>query len=172
MKEQVSRKLWWLSVGLTVLLTVVLTLIDQPLHTEAAPLGIVSFELAGNQLQAQNIIASWTGLKAVYAGFSLGIDYLYLLCYSSCFALTALLLAVRRDGKWRKAGLIVATMMPLVALCDALENYCLWQMLSDAPSQELAAIAFLSASFKFVGILIAIVYILICLSWKRQQIQP
>jgi hypothetical protein len=43
----------------TLALTAVLQVIGRPLQTAAAPLGIVSFELAGTLAAAQAMLASW-----------------------------------------------------------------------------------------------------------------
>ncbi|MDP3938069.1 MAG: hypothetical protein Q8R92_08020, partial [Deltaproteobacteria bacterium] len=44
---------------LTLVLIAVMSAFDLPLRTEAAPQGIVSFELAGSAARAGEILASW-----------------------------------------------------------------------------------------------------------------
>ena len=56
--------------------------VDAPLKTPAAPQGIVSYEFAGTTTAAQRILDSWDAGAKVYAGFSLGLDYLYMPAYA------------------------------------------------------------------------------------------
>ena len=61
--------------ALTLVLMLVLLRIDAPLQTDAAPMGIVSYELAGSVDGAQRILDSWDPTARLYAAFSLGLDY-------------------------------------------------------------------------------------------------
>jgi hypothetical protein len=58
-----------------------------PLKTDAAPSGIVSFELAGTLPVAQGILASWDATARVYAGLNLGLDFLFIAAYATCIGL-------------------------------------------------------------------------------------
>jgi hypothetical protein len=53
--------------------------LDQTLITDAAPSGIVSFELAGNIKQAKQILEDWGPEGRIYAVLSLGLDFLFLI---------------------------------------------------------------------------------------------
>ena len=80
--EKGSKKLLLLSGILTVSLLIIISIVDQPLKTEYAPNGIISFELAKNFETAKNIVSSWKGKPELFAAFSLGIDFLFLVAYS------------------------------------------------------------------------------------------
>ena len=74
--------LWPALLALTIVLTVALQAVNAPLKTPAAPQGIVSYEFAGTTAAAQSILDSWDAGAKVYAGFSLGLDYLYMPTYA------------------------------------------------------------------------------------------
>ena len=67
-----------LSLTLCLVLLMVMQALDGPLKTEAAPHGIISYELAKTPSVAQRILASWSQDAKIHAAFSLGIDYLFL----------------------------------------------------------------------------------------------
>ena len=79
--------------ALTLVVMVSLNALGRPLNTDAAPLGIVSFELAGELSLARSMVESWGHTGQVYASLSLGLDYLFLVTYSSCIALGCVLVA-------------------------------------------------------------------------------
>ena len=62
----------WTVLALVVMAS--LQVLGGPLKTEAAPMGIVSFELAGEISRAQSMIESWGQQGQVYAGLNLGLD--------------------------------------------------------------------------------------------------
>ena len=135
----------------------VLRSVDEPLRTAAAPSGIVSFEFAASVEGARAILASWDGAARVHAAFSLGIDFLYLVLYSTTIALACLWaadgLAARRwplahAGTWFAWGQWVA------ALLDTVENTALWLLLVGpvlAPWPRIAAIC-AAPKFALVGV--------------------
>ena len=73
--------------ALTLILSIVLQAVDAPLKTTAAPQGIVSYELAGNVVEAQRILDSWNPTARLYAAFSLGLDTLYMPAYAIAIGL-------------------------------------------------------------------------------------
>ncbi len=70
-----------LSVAITLAVMAGLMVLDRPLKTEAAPHGMVSFELVGDLCLARKMVESWGQTGRVYAGLSLGLDYLFLVAY-------------------------------------------------------------------------------------------
>jgi hypothetical protein len=84
---------------LTLVLFAVFRALDQSLQTDAAPNGIISFELAGNALTARSIPDSWKEISMLLsatgepdpdfvnvaysiAAFGLGLDYLFMPVYA------------------------------------------------------------------------------------------
>ncbi len=157
------KRLFWLFLALTLLTTAVLQIIDGALQTTAAPQGIVSYELAGNAATAGNILASWDAAARLHAAFSLGFDFLYMLAYTVTLALAALWLADDFSGLSRHIGILLAWGAGIAGVADAMENYFLWRMLINGPSDAAAMIAHGAALIKFTLILLAFFYFIIAL---------
>lgn len=172
---------------LTVILFAVFRILDQPLRTDAAPNGIVSFELARTPQQARTIVDVWDGrttiytegensnaittppgepfvyneLPIIYAAFGLGIDYLFMPAYSLALAF-GILLAMQKHTGWIKSmGAVAGYGVFAAALFDAVENLALLQVLSGAYESSYPAIAAFCASIKFglliFGLVVAII---------------
>ena len=117
-------RLFFTSLGLTVILFAVFGVLDQPLRTGAAPNGIVSFELAGSPQMARLITDSrkktsllpggnagqpnpeLVNMPYVFAAFGLGFDYLFMPLYASALAFGALLAAHRHRNWIRSLGAV------------------------------------------------------------------
>lgn len=122
---------------------------------------IVDFELAGSVLNAQNILQAWNETDRIRAGFSLGIDFLYMPLYSTTIALACVLAAsVLANKGWRLSGMLLAWGLWLAALSDAIENLALIIILlgnNVAPWPQLAR---LCATLKFGLILAGLLYVI------------
>ncbi len=143
---------------LLVFSTALIAFLNVPLETEAAPLGIVSFELAGTPYTALAILLEWQSKSVVgHATLLQLVDFLYLLIYGAFFSMLALWVGRRLgDSTWSLRAAWAAT---LAAGFDILENgvllFELVRMSSPAPYPQLA-MAF--ALLKFVLIGFAAVY--------------
>jgi hypothetical protein len=158
--------LFWLSLVLTVTVMAAMNLLGAPLQTAVAPAGIVSFELAGNVSTAQAILDSWDDVAKISAGFNLGLDYLFLMLYSTTIALAILWLAdsLKLTGlAWTLAGWL-AWAQWLAAALDAVENGALLAMLVGEVSMPWPQVAFWTASAKFMLIALGLVYVLAALA--------
>lgn len=145
-----------------VLTLVVSLLMRGPLQTSAAPAGIVSFELAGSETQARAILAAWDAQARSFAEYSLRLDFLFLVGYSTTLGLACLWAdsVIRARGLPLQFGLPLAWAMWLAALFDALENIALLVVLHGQPQSPWPQIAHWSAIQKFTLILIGLVYVL------------
>ncbi len=106
--------------------------VGRPLQTAAAPQGIVSYELAGDPATTQAILDSWGPNARVHAGFSLGLDTLFMPLYAATIALSCLWGAgAFRRRRWPLVALgrPLAWGVWLAALCDVVENIALWRLL-------------------------------------------
>jgi hypothetical protein len=156
--------LWWALLALTILLTVVLQAVDAPLKTPAAPQGIVSYEFAGTTAAAQSILDSWDAGAKVHAGFSLGLDYLYMPAYALTIGLACVWAARVLGGRRRwlgSLGRVLAFGLGLAALLDAAENYALTTMLFSAAADPWPTVARGCATGKFALIIAGVVYVLV-----------
>ena len=150
--------------ALTIVLTVVLQAVNAPLKTPAAPQGIVSYEFAGTTAAAQSILDSWDAGAKVHAGFSLGLDYLYMPAYALTIGLACAWAARVLGGRRRwlgSLGRVLAFGLGLAALLDAAENYALTTMLFSAAADPWPAVARWCATGKFALIIAGLVYVLV-----------
>ena len=127
----------------------------------AQPYNIVDFELAGNVAKSQAMVDAWSPIDRIHAGFSLGIDYLFMPLYSTTIALALVWAASKlRAGPLRSIGLWLAWGLWLAALFDATENVALAVILFNLsaidPWPQLAAIC---ATIKFGLIAIGLIYL-------------
>ena len=141
---------------------VVMNIIAAPLETESAPYGIVSFELAGSAARAEQITGSWDETMRLQAAFSLGLDYLFLIIYSSTIGLACIMAAaVLQIRHWPLVALGVALAwgLWLAAILDAVENAGLAMILFGGDAPLWAPIARWCAVFKFGLIFAGICYL-------------
>lgn len=164
--------LFALSIGLMLALNAV----GLPLISEAAPLGIVSFELAGDLSTARAMLGSWGESARVAAGLSLGLDYLFLVAYSTSLALGCALVARRLD---RRFGSLAALGAPLAwaqlaaAPLDAVENVALIRLLVGSEAPIWPVVALWCALPKFGLVAAGLLYVLVGLAlWRAAREDP
>ena len=151
--------------GLTLVVWFALIFLDGPLRNDTAPLGMVSFELAGiSGTAALDIIRSWSHQQQLCAAASLGLDYLFLVLYPIVLSNACQNLAPSTTD--RTVGFRIARLLLLCCPLDALENACLLKMLLDeknaAETSDLyAGLACGFAVPKFIILLIGIGYIFV-----------
>lgn len=157
------NSLFWVSFAATMMVMVVMGIIGEPLVTPQAPLGIVSFELAGTPSQVGLILDSWDGRAKQYAAFGLGLDYLYLLAYSTAVGLGCLLAGVAiRSAAWPLASLGIPLTWGVwtAAVFDAIENLGLTLiLLAGITANTWPAIVRLCALLKFGLLFLGLVYV-------------
>ncbi len=137
-----------------------LTALGAPLHTDAAPNGIVSFEFARSAAGARAILDSWDAPAREAAMLVQGVDFLYLLAYPAAFSLAAVLLGRRLGGTWQRASVPLAWAMWLAAPLDAVENLALIEQLRSGPSDGAAHLAWACAIPKFGLVFALTVFVL------------
>jgi len=99
MSRSTRRLVLWISSIGTAVMFLTIWLVGRPLITPAAPLGIVSFELAGEPFIVRSILGGWGQSGQIRAGFSLGLDSLFLICYS-----TLLVAGCTWTAEWIRIG--------------------------------------------------------------------
>ena len=140
--------------ALLVFSTALMAFVDIPLQGEAAPWGIVSFELAGTPHRALAILLEWQSKSALgHAKLSLIIDFVYLLIYGVFFSMLGVWVGKRLDEEtWSTRAAWAAT---IAAGLDVLENGVLLfevaRVTSPAPYPQLA-LAFAGAKFVLLGL--------------------
>ena len=164
------RHTLWRPVFLTLLALTALTgaalrLLDRALTSAGVPNGIVTFELAGSQERAQEILSIWEGANVLrHSALSLGLDFLFLSLYAGTLGLAALLAGriLRRRSKWWWIGAVASAWAVVsAAALDVVENSALIRILLGASGEMWPAIALWAAVPKFAlvtgGLLFAVV---------------
>ena len=161
---QAQKVAFWPLLVFALLMMAAQQSLGAPLKTEAAPSGIVSFELAGSLAGTQAMLESWGPAGRVYAGLSLGTDYVFLLAYSSAIALGCVLAArsFSRRVSWLAAlGPVLAWAVLGAALLDAVENWALIQVLLGTQQAVWPALARICAIPKFLIVGLGLLYVLL-----------
>lgn len=149
--------------GLTLALTAALGWVDIPLRTASSPNGIVSFEVAGDVATAGRMLAAWDERARIHAGFSLGLDFLYLVVYSTTLAFACVWAGTVFRGRGSRLAELAAPLawaQWLAALSDASENTALLLILRGAVVEPWPAIARWCATTKFAFIIAGLFYAL------------
>lgn len=134
--------------------------VDQPLKTPQAPLGIISLQLAGTTPAARLIIRNWDSKQRLNAAFGLGLDVLFFLVYAAWLYMGCRWAAER----WTVAGSAYGKLLSILSVCpilaallDGVEDVILlWFLQSDGRS-PFYPIAYGCAVLKFLMIISAVV---------------
>jgi len=154
---------------LTLVIFAVFRGLDQPLHTEAAPGGIVSFELARTPENANLILESWNGRAELFAAFGLGFDYLFMPLYALALSLGILLVIERHSGGFALLGALLGWGALIAPLFDATENFALLKLLLNNSFSPWPEIAFWCATLKFSLLALGLLYALIGWMWPKAR---
>lgn len=144
------KTLFYTFFALTILIFGVFRLLDQPLRTDSAPSGIVSFELAGQVESAQTMIDSWDAEAYLFAAFGLGFDYLFMPAYALALSLGLLLAINGRKNRYSAFAAWMGWGVLAAPLFDAVENYALWRELIGPVVVPFPQIAAFCATVKFI----------------------
>jgi len=154
LKEENRRAAFWVLLVATLVVFAAISALDGPLHTPAAPNGIVSYELAGSPAAAEAVLASWDARARVFAGLSLGVDYLFMVLYALTIGLGCLLVGEGLGGWAVRAARWLAWAQILAAGLDAVENWALirWLLGSRVTVWPRLAAGCATVKFALVGL--------------------
>lgn len=122
---------------------------------------IVKFELAGNTLKVQEILRAWDEASQVRAAFSLGLDFLYLVIYSTTVSLACIWATkvFQAHGlPLGSAGILLVWGQWLAALLDAIENVALVTILFGFVRDPWPQVAKWCAIPKFGLVILGLLY--------------
>jgi len=159
--DKQQRTVFLCAALLTMILMAAIHWTNAPLQTPAAPLGMISLQLAGTLPAAQQILASWDSRAQRAAALNLGIDYPYMVAYAATLSLACVLLARRFRGCRRAAllGIWLSWGMLVALLLDAVENGLLICLLLGDLREVWPVLALWCAVPKFGLVLAALLYL-------------
>ncbi len=156
-------RVFWPLLALTVFIMLVFGVTGTPLNTEAAPYGVISFEVAGSVAHAEQILASWDAAARERAAFGLGLDFLFIPVYALTISLGCVMASdVLRRHAWPLASPSVVLIWGvfLAALLDVIENIALTIIMFGLVSSPWPQVAQWCAVPKFGLLFVGLVYAL------------
>jgi len=159
-----------LSLLVSLILFIALLVINEPLQTNVAPKGIVSFEMAGTQDHAAEILASWDNDGISSARASLWLDFAFAAAYVATLLLLTRYLSRDRPGvRERTVSRWVRGLFIAAGASDVVENILLLNNL-DSPSDSLSMAATLFALAKFTGLILGLAGLVILRAARRHPL--
>jgi len=150
MRRELTKKLCWLGLVLTLATLGALIAIDLHLRNPVSPQGIVSFELCAYTGSCRAIVEAWGPVGQIWAALSLGLDYLFMFLYPATIFLALALVVVHVPERLKMLTTGAALAVWGAGAADALENYCLAQMLVNPAAGGYAWPAAIFATIKFI----------------------
>ena len=158
-----EQKLTFTLLYMLIIGIIVMAYFDSKLITEVAPHGMFSFEQAGSPEKSKEIINSWSNMDRVFAGLSLGFDFLFLLVYT---LFISLLTHKVNEQLWvgkpaYRIGSVLIWSMFITAIFDGVENVALIKLLIGNYNEYWSWVAYSFSLAKFILIGISLVYLII-----------
>lgn len=123
--------------------------------------GIVGLEVAGTVAAATEVMAEWDQRDVIHAAFGVGLDYLFLLAYSSTIALACVWGRRVFHHAWLiTLGGVLAWAAWVGAALDAIENVALLDMIRGPVASPAPQIAATCAYVKFLLVYAGVLYAL------------
>ncbi len=168
--QKECQRILWLLVALSALIMLVFGFTGMPLNTDAAPYGIVSFEIAGSVARAEQILNSWNAPARERAVFSLGLDFLFIPVYVGAVILGIHRAADKIQGHLKTWRSWLTWALLLAGLLDIIENIALLTILFISPIEPLPLIVKFCALPKFAFILTGVIYALFGTVFSKENI--
>jgi hypothetical protein len=134
-----------------------------PLINDAAPWGLLSYELGGSVDEIKTVLDSWHDGHRIRAGFALGFDFLFMLSLTNFLALAA----VHAADRVRSKSLELSRVGPMLAwgqwIAGALwiaQNLLLFTMLTGPVTTPRPEIVFWCGAVKFSLLGLGLAYVL------------
>lgn len=153
-------------------LWLVLIALNQPLHTSAAPQGMISLQLAGTADQTRAILASWHDGQLAQARLSLWIDFLFIVVYlATALQLTRHFTRDRPGVRERMVARWVRVLFILAGTSNIAENIALLNNLNP-PSDTMSLSATVLALVKFTGLMLGMAGLVVIRASRRRPLTP
>lgn len=155
--ERLRKSSFYFFFAFTLLIFGIFMGLDVPLQTDAAPGGMVSFELAFRADLSQGMVDSWNPEAKLAAAFGLGFDYLFMPVYSLALALGLLLARSDKRAFYFSFVNFMGWGAFAAALFDAVENFALWHILTQGTQTPYPQLAAVCATLKFTLLIVGLV---------------
>lgn len=155
---------------LSLVFLILLLLINQKLHTEAAPRGMISLQMAATAEQAGFIIASWGEPGRFWARLLLWLDLSFVAVYlSTILMLHRYLLKDRPGVRERQVGAWIKALFVTAGLSDVVENVLLLNNL-QTPTDAISHAATLFSLLKFTCLLMGAAGLVVVRASRRRPL--
>ncbi|MGC8120054.1 hypothetical protein [Marinobacter sp. VGCF2001] len=159
-----------LSLVTALALWLVLAALNQPLHTAAAPQGMVSLQLAGTADQTHAILRSWRDGNLGLARLSLWLDLAFIVVYlATLLQLTRHFTRDRPGVRERMVARWVRVLFVIAGLSDVAENIVLLNNFNP-PSDTLSLTATILALLKFTGLILGMAGLVVIRASRRRPL--
>ncbi len=128
--------------------------VDVFIRNDVTPNGIVSVGFISSVENFNAAMAAWGDTGKIATGFSLGLDYLYIVLYSVVLYLLLILTSekiMRVSNRGGQLLFIMAILSPIVGASDSIENFSLLQLLLGSQNDLWPKMAYYCAISKFTG---------------------
>ena len=172
--ERRSRLLFGLLIS-TGLLFAAAAYAASPLINDAAPRGLLSYELGGSVDEIKTVLDSWHDGHRIRAGFALGFDFLFMLSLTNFLALAAVHASYRVRSKTRelsRVGPMLAWGQWIAGTLWVAQNLLLFTMLTGPVTSPRPEIVFWCGTVKFSLLGLGLVYVLFLQIWGRTHTTP
>ena len=153
----------------TVVLFAAILVLGLPLRTTAAPLGIVSLQLAAAPDAATAMIDSWTAVPRSRVLWAHGLDLVLPFAYALALGM-AVTRAATRSAAAAPAAQLAAGAVIAAVVADQTENVAMFITLLLGPRWGSVLVTLAAATVKFTTLMIAVVALAIALRNARQDI--
>jgi hypothetical protein len=133
-----------------------------PLINDAAPWGLLSFELGGSVEETRTVLNSWHDGHRIRAGFALGFDFMFMVSLTNLLALASVQAASRssENSVLAKLGPLLAWGQWVAGILWISQNLILVTMLTGAVTSPRPEIVYWCGTIKFSLLGLALVYVL------------
>jgi len=143
------------STAVAVGLLVAITVLGLPLRTEAAPLGVVSLQLAASPDLATLMLDSWASVLRSRVLWTHGLDLVLPFAYALAVGTAATRAAARIPSVGPSAQVSAGAVL-VAAIADQVENVAMVLTILDVPSWGSVLVTLASATVKFTTLAVAI----------------
>lgn len=149
--DELRRRLMAGALVSTILLFAAAAVAARPLMNDAAPLGLLSFELGGSVEVTRRVLDSWHDGHRIRAGFLLGFDFLFMLSLTNLLALGSVEGYRLRSESPRlaKIGPVLAWGQWVAGLLWITQNLLLFTLLNGPVTEPRPEIVYLCGVTKF-----------------------